>query len=301
VAAAYDIVSEELAEVAAPLVEIAARPAAVVIGKPTPTNLALADAFGALGYGGSVAASASVLTLGDGDLALARLDVLPTLDGTEAGLWRLPFAVRDGGRLLNEPRALLGAHDKLRTALALERAGVPHPRTIHVRSRGTADFDPPYVVKPRFGSWGCDVFRCATRRELAARLEELGGRAWFRRQGALVQQLVEPTGCDLRVVVAGGRVVGAVERVAPLGEWRTNVALGATRRRADASPSARAVALAAVAALGLDLAGVDLLPDPRGGFVVLEVNGAVDFTTDYADDVFAAAAGSLVDAACNHS
>jgi len=300
-AAAYDIISEQLAEIAAPLVEIAARPAAVVIGKPTPTNLALADAFGALGYGGSVAAPASALSLGEADLALARLDVLPTLDGTEAGLWRLPFAVRDGGRLLNEPRALLAAHDKLRTALLLERAGVPHPRTIHVRSGRAADFDPPYVVKPRFGSWGCDGFRCETRRELAARLEELRGRVWFRRHGALVQELVEPTGSDLRVVVGGGRVIGAVERLAPPGEWRTNVALGATRRRADASPSARAIALAAVAGLGLDLAGVDLLPDPRGGFVVLEVNGAVDFTTDYADDVFAAAAAALVEAARDHS
>jgi glutathione synthase/RimK-type ligase-like ATP-grasp enzyme len=63
-----------------------------------------------------------------------------------------------------------------------------------------------------------------------------------------VQSLVEPTGRDLRVVVAGGNVVGAIERIALPGEWRTNVALGAVRRRVSAPPAARALAIRAVAA-----------------------------------------------------
>ncbi|HXV95488.1 MAG TPA: hypothetical protein VD695_02990 [Gaiellaceae bacterium] len=65
---------------------------------------------------------------------------------------------------------------------------------------------------------------------------------------------------DLRILVAGGHVVGAVRRVAPPGEWRTNVALGA------------------------DLAGVDLIPRPSGGPAVLEVNGAPEFTAAYSLD-----------------
>jgi glutathione synthase/RimK-type ligase-like ATP-grasp enzyme len=53
------------------------------------------------------------------------------------------------------------------------------------------------------------------------------------------------------------------------------------------------LALRAVTALGLDLAGVDLVTDGSGRQLVLEVNGAVDFTVDYADNVFAAVASSL--------
>jgi glutathione synthase/RimK-type ligase-like ATP-grasp enzyme len=126
------------------------------------------------------------------------------------------------------------------------------------------------------------------------RLEQLSRRRWFRRQGALVQELLPLTGRDLRLIVAGGEVVGAVERHALPGEWRTNVALGAVRRPAEPTAEASRLALAAVAALQLDLAGVDLMLDELGKYVVLEVNGAVDFTEDYGEDVFAHAVGALL-------
>jgi RimK family alpha-L-glutamate ligase len=269
----------------------------VVLGKPTETNCALVAAFAGQGQRASLAQPATTPKLRQGDLALARVDVLPTLDGIETGLWQLPRLEREGVEVLNSPLALFAAHDKLSTALLLERAGVEQPRTAHLREASVPPFPPPYVLKPRFGSWGRDVYLCRDERELRARVERLRSRHWFRRHGALVQALVEPTGRDLRVVVAGGRVVGAVERRALPGEWRTNVALGATRRRVNAPCPARALALRAVAALGLDLAGVDIAGDTTGRSYVLEVNGAVDFNATYGDDVFATAAAALLERA----
>jgi RimK family alpha-L-glutamate ligase len=273
---------------------VARRRAVLIVGKRTETNCALAAAFTNLGERARVADRPALSRLRHGDVAIARLDVLPTLDGIEPGLWRLPRLEQQGVQVVNGPRALLAAHDKLATARVLGPAGVAHPRTAHVPDESSPPFPPPYVVKPRFGSWGRDVYLCRDEAELWARLERLRRRRWFRRQGALVQSLVEPTGLDLRIVVAGGRVVGAVERRALPGEWRTNVALGALRRRVSPPAATRALALRAVAALGLDLAGVDIAVDQNGRSYVLEVNGAVDFNETYAADVFASAAAALL-------
>jgi RimK family alpha-L-glutamate ligase len=237
---------------------------------------------------------AAVDSLLPGDVALGRLDVLPSLDGVDDGLWALGALAAGGVRVLNGPAALLAAHDKLLTARVLRRAGLPHPRTRLVRGAAEHVARFPVVVKPRFGSWGRHVVRCDDRRELGAALARVAAEPWFRAHGALVQELVPPAGYDLRLVVAGGRVVGAIRRVAAPGEWRTNVALGARRRPVQPPEAAVTLAVGAAAAAGIDLVGVDLLPD-EAGWTVLELNGAVDFTAEYAvgADVFAAASASL--------
>jgi RimK family alpha-L-glutamate ligase len=268
-----------------------------VIGRPTLTNARLAAAFRAFGHEASVVAPTEA-RVQRGDVALARLDVRRTLDGVEDGLWRLADVERAGALLLNGPAALLNAHDKLATAVVLGRAGVPHPRTAHVRRPSLpSSLSPPYVVKPRFGSWGRDVFRCETESDLVSCFAALGRKRWFRRQGALVQELVRAAGADMRVVVAGGEVVGAVSRVAPPAEWRTNVALGAARTPVVPSAEAGATACEAAAAVGLDLAGVDLVPGVDGRHLVLEVNGAVELTPEYGlegGDPFRAAVDALI-------
>ena len=256
---------------------------AVVAHRVTPTNTRL----------GVVLTPSQALTrLGRGDVAVGRLDVLPSLDGVQPGLWALDRLAALGVTVLNPRATLVAAHDKLATATALFAHGVPHPRTVHVAPWSELpELEPPIVLKPRYGSWGEDVVRCDTAEEIGATLALLGERHWFQATGAIAQKLVAPRGYDLRIVVAGGSVVGAVRRVAASGEWRTNVALGARREPVDPPDSARAIALAAAAAVGGDLVGVDLLPADLGTWVVLEVNGAVDFNATYSlgDDVYTTA------------
>jgi hypothetical protein len=120
-------------------------------------------------------------------------------------------------------------------------------------------------------------------------------RVWWREHGALAQELVDAPSHDLRIVVADSRAVGAATRIARGGEWRTNVSLGARLVPTLLPVEAAELAVAAVAAIGADLGGVDLLEAPDG-WVVLELNGAVDFDERYdqpGEDVFAGIALAL--------
>lgn len=261
------------------------------------TNVRLAEAWWRLGLDVElVGAGEARRTIRSRDIAIGRLDVLSSLDGVEPGLFELMQLEHGGFIVLNRAGALLDCHDKLRTARALEKASLPHPRTALVKPGSRAALSPPVVVKPRFGSWGADVRRCDTREALEACLAEVASRSWFRRHGALVQEYLPSSGVDLRILVAGGAVVGAVHRLAPAHDWRTNTALGATRTPAKPTADACAVALAAAAAVGMDVVGVDLLPLPSGSYSVIELNGAVEFTLEYGlhgGDVYADMAVAL--------
>ncbi len=272
---------------------------AVVAHRRSATNEALVAAARAWGLDSELLDPHTALTsLEPGDVALARLDVREGLDGIESGTGELERLAAGGVDVRNPPGSLVVAHDKLLTARALRLAGLPHPHTTLLSpTLPTPVPELPVVLKPRFGSWGRDVERCTTADELDAARVRLQRKPWFREHGALAQELVEPRGWDMRLVVAGGRVVGAACRIARSGEWRTNAALGAQVEPVEPPPLARALGLAAARAARADLVGVDLLPTPNGGFLVLELNGAVDFRPVYAPmrDVFSETVAALLE------
>jgi RimK family alpha-L-glutamate ligase len=271
---------------------------AVVAHRRSATNNALVTAAHSWGLEAELLDPKRALSLLEpGDVALARLDVREGLDGIERGTGELELLAAGGVDVRNPPAALVVAHDKLLTARTLRLAGLPHPHTTLISPAVPAALpELPLVLKPRFGSWGRDVERCSTADELDSALLRLRQKPWFREHGALAQELVEPRGWDLRLVVAGGRVVGSAIRIARKGEWRTNVALGAQVEAVEPSPVAEALALAAARAARADLVGVDLLPT-RNGFVVIELNGAVDFRPQYAPgrDVFSDTVAALLE------
>jgi [lysine-biosynthesis-protein LysW]---L-2-aminoadipate ligase len=258
------------------------RPSLYVLGTTNETSGDLVRAFCDLGVPTVLIEGPEALTLlRPGDTALARLDVLQTLDGVEEGLVAVWLLERRGVRVLNRVPALLAAHDKLRTARILDSAGLPHPRTALAGTAEAAALEPPVVVKPRFGSWGRDVYLCRDRDELELTLRAVSERSWFLRHGVLLQEYVPARGHDLRVIAAGGEVAGAAARVAAPGEWRTNVSIGGTLEPTTLSYEAGRLAVQAIAAIGADFMGVDLVSDPAGGHRILELNAAAEFDDCY--------------------
>ncbi len=262
---------------------VANRARVVVLGTASnATNVELVRHWRQAGIDAALASPLDRLP--EGGVAIGRLDVLPTLDGVEPGLLALLWLERRRVTVvLNTAAALVAVHDKLRTARLLGKADVRHPRTAGWSGIGAPPLEPPLVLKPRFGSWGRDVVLCRDERELLRALAVVRGRPWFRRHGALLQEVVPSPGYDLRLIVAGGHVVGSSRRIAQAGEWRTNVSLGASRQPVSPPSEARSLAIAAARAVGADFVGVDMMPSGVG-YVVLELNGAVDFDQGYALD-----------------
>jgi RimK family alpha-L-glutamate ligase len=270
---------------------------ALIARESTPTNESIADTIVDGVRWEPMSPEEALQVLRPGDAALGRLDVLPTLDGIDDGMWVLGALGARRVVVLNGAAALFATHDKLLTARLLRRVDVPHPRTAHVRpDRPFPAVRPPVVVKPRFGSGGKEVTRCDDEASLCDTLALLSGSTWFEQQGVLVQELVPPEGYDLRILVAADRIVGAIFRIAAEGEWRTNIALGGVRRPVPDPPKeACELALTAAQAAGAALVGVDLVPDVDGSWTVIELNGAVEFTNEYqpSGDVFSEVAGGL--------
>ena len=176
-----------------------------------------------------------------------------------------------GTAVVNAPRALEAAIDKYLSLSRLATAGVPVPRTIVAQDASgvLAAWDAlgrDAVVKPLFGSCGRGIERVATEadlRELLANLAAEGTTTYL-------QERVEHPGWDVRVFLAGAETF-AMRRRNP-SDWRTNLARGATAERFDPPADWTALARRAATLLGVEVAGVDLLPDRRGRPVVIEVN-----------------------------
>ena len=270
---------------------------AIVAQRRTATNVALAAAAPRGVDARILVPEQAASLLQPGAVALGRLDVVDGLDGVEDGLWALGSLAARGVVVLNRAGALLAAHDKLLTAKVLQRAGLPHPRTRILHPGGhVPDWEGPVVVKPRFGSWGRDVELCEDEISFRRHLRSLEHRLWFqrpRRAACRSSSLPPATTCGSSSLPESpsGRS-RASQR--PASGARTSRSAGCAFRSIPPQ-EALDLAVRAAAASGAELLGVDLLPDGVGGYTVLELNGAVDFTREYRidRDPFVAAAAEL--------
>ena len=168
------------------------------------------------------------------------------------------------------------SRDKLRAHQFLARKGIALPRTAFAHQADAADDlirsvgGPPVVVKLLEGTQGVGVVLCETRKAAESVIQAFRGL----KAHLIVQEFVrEAGGADLRLLVVGDRVVAGMRRQAAEGEFRSNLHRGGTAEAVRISPAERRTAVMACKALGLRVAGVDLLPSDRGP-LVLEVNSS---------------------------
>jgi [lysine-biosynthesis-protein LysW]---L-2-aminoadipate ligase len=196
------------------------------------------------------------------------------------GLYAALLLEAGGVEVVNPSRVSAVCGDKAVSSTVLERAGVPVPRTTVALTpaaalRAIEDLGYPVVLKPVVGSWGRLVARVNDRDAAEALLESRAVMGPAQQRVVYVQEYVDAGGRDLRVIVVGDDVVGAVRRRAR--GWIANVARGAASEPVDPSPELERLAMAAAAAVGGGALAVDVLESRDGRLLVAEVNSTMEF------------------------
>ena len=211
-------------------------------------------------------------SLGKADALLPRIGASQTFYGTAV--------VRQfetmGCYCLNSSEAITASRDKLKSLQILAQAGINMPVTGYASH--TMDIEGviekvgsvPLVMKLLQGTQGQGIVLAETRKAAESVMSA------FRQLEAdiLVQEFIkESSGTDIRALVVGNRVVAAMRRIAPEGEFRSNVHRGGKAEHVKLNPEEEKMAVVAAQVLGLRVAGVDLMRSNRGP-LVLEVNSS---------------------------
>lgn len=185
-----------------------------------------------------------------------------------------------GVTVVNTAAATHLSGDKWHTSAALLAHGLPTPATALAVTPDAAlkaleEIGYPAVIKPLVGSWGRLVTRVTDRSMASVVLEHIAALPSPQSHVVYLQELVPKADHDIRVIVIAGEAIGATHRRGE--EWRTNVARGAVSEFRPLDSDIAGLAVAAAAAVGTDIAGVDLIEDKEGRLTVLEVNDRVEF------------------------
>ena len=175
-----------------------------------------------------------------------------------------------------ESQALIRSRDKLRSLQLLARAGVGLPKTIFtnfsknvehvVESVGGA----PVVLKLLEGTQGLGVILAESQNAAGSVMEAFNGLE----ARIIVQEFIkEAGGADIRAFVVDGEVIGAMKRQGKEGEFRSNLHRGGSANIVELTEEEEHTALVAAKAMGLGVAGVDMLQSSHGP-LVLEVNSS---------------------------
>lgn len=230
-----------------------------------------------------VASIGNDLTLRSCDSDLLDLDCLVVRDLGRRGAADVSFRfevlqalAQKGIPVINPPEAIARAANKFATSRALHDWGVPTPKTIVTTSLEEAEVAlhrfGEAVSKPLFGYKGKDILLLKSNDP-----SDLAGlRTIVETQGLVYLQEFVATATDsprdIRAFVVDGKTLGAIFRVAPAGEWISNLARGGRAEACPLTSELEDLAAKAAWAVGATYCGVDLL-ETHHGLSVIEVNG----------------------------
>ncbi|NMM50795.1 30S ribosomal protein S6--L-glutamate ligase [Marinigracilibium pacificum] len=175
-----------------------------------------------------------------------------------------------------ESQALVRSRDKLRSLQILSRSGVGLPKTTIANSSKYVDHvinsvgGAPLIIKLLEGTQGLGVVLAETNNAANSVMEAFDGL----KARVIAQQFIkEAGGADIRAFVVDGVVVGAMKRQGKEGEFRSNLHRGGSASIIELSDQEELTAIKATKAMGLGVAGVDMLQSSNGP-LVLEVNSS---------------------------
>ncbi len=181
---------------------------------------------------------------------------------------------------VNRHQVVATCGDKIATSSALERAGVPQPRTLVAYSAESAlaaieELGYPVVHKPAVGSWGRLLSRVNDRDAAEALLEHKETLGSYHHSVFYVQEYVRKPMRDIRAFVVGDRTIAAIYRHSA--HWITNTARGGQASGCPVTSELDGLCRRGAAAVGGGIVALDLVEDPERGLLVLEVNHTMEF------------------------
>ncbi|AXX87549.1 ribosomal protein S6 modification protein [Malaciobacter marinus] len=172
--------------------------------------------------------------------------------------------------------AIKRSRDKLRSLQILSKKSIDMPKTVFASNESSAkdvialSGGAPLVLKILEGTQGVGVVLVESEKAAKSVLDAFYGMD----VNLLVQEFIEEAnGSDIRVLVVGGEVVGAMKRQGAEGDFRSNLHQGGTAMAHKLTRKEKATAIAAAKAMGLGVCGVDMIPSKRGP-LVMEVNSS---------------------------
>lgn len=178
--------------------------------------------------------------------------------------------------------AITRSRDKLRSMQLLAKAGVGLPKTVF--SRNSTDIDDlieklggtPVIIKLARGTHGNGVILAESKKAAKSVLQALYLSDEDGTNILLQEFIKESAGTDIRAFVVGGRVVASMKRQSLDDDFRSNLHKGGEGTSIKLTDEERKMAIKAAKAMGLNVAGVDMMRSARGP-LVLEVNASPGF------------------------